>query len=145
MSTTFRNRIAIWALCSILPAAATLHADQLQMQNGDHYEGKVLSVTAESVVLQSDVLGKVTLPRNKVTQLIFGSGAATNSAAVVPHSPATTPAMQPATNIDLSGALSGLGADTNFIQQIRQQMLAGSGPQAGQKYDELVGGLMSGK
>ena len=38
-----------------------LGADQVQMQNGDRYSGKVLSMTPATVVLQSEVLGKLSL------------------------------------------------------------------------------------
>jgi hypothetical protein len=48
------------------------------------------------------------------------------------------------TNLDLSAAFRNLGANTNFIGQIRQQVLAGN-PAAASNYDELVSGLMSGK
>jgi len=44
----------------------------------------------------------------------------------------------------LSAALGQLGGDTNFIGQIRQQMLAGN-PEAAGKFDELVSGLFSGQ
>lgn len=116
------------------------------MQNGDRYSGRILSLTPDSVVLQSEILGKVTLPRNKVASLVIDNGRATNAAPIprtVPVAVAASP-NAPTTNADLSAALRTLGANTNFIQQVRQQLLAGS-PQAGQKYDELVGGLMSGK
>jgi predicted ATP-grasp superfamily ATP-dependent carboligase len=48
------------------------------------------------------------------------------------------------TNVDLSAAFRQLGANTNFVGQIRQQMLAGN-PEAARKYDELVSGLLSGQ
>ena len=124
-----------------------LRADQLQMQNGDHYNGKILSVTPSSVVLQSDVLGKITLPRNKVSVLTIGEATATNAVPAIASAPAL-PAPSPAiagTNADLAAAFRNLGGNTNFIQQVREQMLAGTSPEANQKYDELVGGLLSGK
>jgi hypothetical protein len=34
-----------------------LRVDQVQMQNGDRYAGKVVSMTANALVLQSDMLG----------------------------------------------------------------------------------------
>jgi hypothetical protein len=116
------------------------------MQNGDHYTGKVVSVTEDSLVLQSDVLGKVTLPRNKIQSLTFGDSKATNSPTTAPVVTATpTPSPNTVTtNADLAAAFRSLGANTNFVQQIRQQMLAGS-PEAGAKYDDLVAGLMSGR
>src|SRR6185437_13084335 len=45
----------------------------------------------------------------------------------------------------IAGALHNLGANTNFIQQVRQQMLTGTTPAVNQKYDEMVNGLMSGQ
>jgi hypothetical protein len=128
-------RIA-WVTCVLMVGAASLRADQLQMLNGDRYTGKILSMTSNSVVMESDVLGKLSLPRNKISLVMFGT--ATNAAPVVAHAP-TLPAASPntaATNADFAAALRNLGANTNFIQQVRQQMLTG---------DELVGGLMSGK
>lgn len=145
-----RNIFAICIACIFLPITS-LHADQLQMQNGDRYAGKIVSVTSNVVVLQSDVLGRIALPREKVAALTFGSVITTNAtpmAATAPTMPTTSPRVATATNtdnMDLSAAFQNLGANTNFIQQIREQMLTGADPAASQKYDELVSGLMSGK
>jgi len=122
------------------------------MQNGDRYAGKVLSVSADFVVLESDILGKINVPRKQVASLVMGTNAAAPKAGAsligrypAPANPAAVPASALAnTNVDLSAALQRLGANTNFVGQIRQQMLAGS-PEAAGKYDELVNGLMSGK
>jgi hypothetical protein len=46
---------------------------------------------------------------------------------------------------DLSGPLRQLGANTNFIEQVRAQFLAEAGPEANQKFSAMVGGLLSGK
>jgi len=131
--------------------AFTLRADQLEMQNGDRFSGKVLSVTADSVVLDNETLGRITVPRKKVASLAFG----TNTVAAAPvgnvpraalptNPPVAAALVVPAkTNVDLSAALRHVGTDTNFIRQIRDQMLAGS-PEAAGKYDEMVGGLLSG-
>lgn len=135
----------------IFAAAVWLRADQLQMQNGELFSGRVLSVSADAVVLESETLGKISVPRKKVASLAFG----TNSIAPVTASnvshvsaptnlPSAAALMVPATtNTDLSAALHRPGMDMNFIQQIREQML-GSSPAAASKYDEMVGGLMSG-
>jgi len=47
--------------------------------------------------------------------------------------------------IDLSGPLRQLGANTNFIEQVRAQFLAAAGPEANQKFSAMVGGLLSGR
>src|SRR5271157_3958007 len=129
--------------------AVALRADQVEMQNGDRYAGKVVSMTADAIVLQSEMLGKITLPRNKVANITLGAGAA---APVVrpPVARATNQAGAASlvlsnANPDIAAALRHLGANTNFIEQVRKQFLSEAGPEAHNKYDELVGGLLSGK
>ena len=139
----------------LLVAATWLRADEVDMQNGDRYFGKVVSVSADTVVMNSEMLGKINVQRKMVAGLVFGTN---NSAALVVVGPVThisEPTNLPAapaftssaalanTNVDLSIALRRLGTGTNFVGQIRQQMLAGS-PEAAGKYDEMVNGLMSG-
>jgi hypothetical protein len=131
-------------------AAFWLHADEVEMQNGDRYFGKVVSVSADTVALDSEVLGKINLRRKNVASLAFGTNApAPKEASVATFSAPTnlaTAASPPAvagTNADLSAALRNLGADTNFTGKIRDQILAGN-PQATAKYEEMVSGLLSG-
>ena len=63
-------------------APGRLRADQVEMQNGDRYAGQVLSLNTNTVVLQSDVLGTLRLPRAKVAVITLGAGPATNSPAL---------------------------------------------------------------
>jgi hypothetical protein len=136
----------------IFVAAPWLRADHVEMQNGDRYFGKVLSVSADTVTLESEMLGKINVPRKKVASLAFGTNAAAPKAATnvaqisVPTNPPTAAslAVLAGTNADLSAAIRNLGANTNFIRQIREQMLAGS-PEAASNYDDMVTGLMNGK
>ena len=109
-------------------------------------------MNAETIVLESDVLGKISVPRAKVSGIALGANAMSAQAggniagiSVPTNFPARVLPSAAGTNADLSAALRSLGANTNFIQQIRDQMLGAAGPEANQKYDELVGGLMSGK
>ena len=50
-------------LCLSLPA------DQVTMSNGDRYVGRVISLNGDTVVLESDVLGTVRLPRGRVASI----------------------------------------------------------------------------
>lgn len=146
----------LFGLCGIIFGSVStprVCGDQLEMQNGDRYFGKVLSVSADTVVLQSEVLGKINVPRNKVASLAFGAavGPAPRTAArvmptLVPTNipTATSTAALLRTNTDLSATPRHLSANTDLVRQVRDQMLAGS-PEAAGKYDELAGGLMSGK
>ena len=65
-------------------AALWLQADQVEMQNGDRFSGKVFSVSADTVVLQSDTLGKITVPRKKVASLTFGTNTVTTARMSMP-------------------------------------------------------------
>lgn len=128
-------------------AVAVLRADQVEMQNGDHYAGKVLSMTADTVVLQSEVLGKIVLPRVKVAKINLGASAvaAPSTTARSTNRAAAASILVTNSNPDIAAALHNLGADTNFIEQVRKQFLSDAGPAANNKYDELVAGLFSGK
>lgn len=134
-------------------AAGRLDADQLEMQNGDRFSGKVSSVSADAVVLESDVLGKITVPRQKVARLAFGTNAVAAALITSPTSPVSVPTNLPTaaafadllkTKAEMPAAQRQPGTDTNVIQKIRDQMLAGS-PEAAGKYNEMVGDLLSGK
>jgi hypothetical protein len=136
--------------CAFLLLSAPLHVwgDQVEMQNGDRYAGHVLSLNTNTVVVQSEVLGTLRLPRSKVAVIILGPGPATNSPALPLPTNVFTPAASGTTAnavSNLSPALPGLSMSTNLIQQVQKQFLSGAGPEANNKFNELLGGLMSGK
>jgi hypothetical protein len=133
----------------VLAFGGPLRADQVEMQNGDRLLGTVSSMTAESIVLQSDLLGKIILPRNKVAAITLSPAPAPH-AATPPGAPTNNSIPGPRTaplqsSGDISTALRQLGGDTNLVQQIRQHFLADAGPTANGKFDELLAGLLEGK
>jgi Fe-S-cluster containining protein len=136
------------AVLLLFAAAGRMLADQVEMQNGDRYAGQVLSLNTNTVVLQSDVLGTLRLPRAKVAIITLGPGPATNSPPLPSltnaqvRAPSVTPAPAPP---NPSPALRQLGANTNLIQQVQKQFLSGAGPEANTKFNDLLGGLMSGR
>jgi hypothetical protein len=127
-------------------AVLALSADEVNMQNGDRYFGKVMAVTADVVVLDGEVLGKITVPRQKVASLTFATNAPaaaspTNGIRLIgpPQLPPVTE-----TNAALAALLRAPATNLNSVAQIREQMLSGS-PAALGKFNEIVGGMMSGK
>ena len=134
------------ALLSFAPMWA--QADQVEMQNGDRYVGNVVSLSADTLVLQNEVLGTVRLPRSKVAHIRLGSGPVAGASGL-PSSMTSkahpSPAPSAAVGTNPPAAFAQLGAHTNLIQQVQKQFLAGAGPEANQKFDELLNGLMSGK
>jgi len=128
-------------------------ADEVEMQNGDHYVGKVVLMNSETVVLQNENLGRINLPRGKVAVLRMGDLPATANASA---SSTQTPAVHRAvasglapigTNTDVAAMFRNIGgpAATNLMEQVRGNLLNGASPEANQAFDQLMGGLMSGQ
>ena len=141
------GRMTLTAALALCPVAF-LRADQVVMHNGDTYNGKVLSVTANAVVLQNDNLGSVTLARSKINVISFGNGTAKGSSPVASSTgiqmgqPVTA---QTNAGSDLTTALRGIGDQTNLIQQVQSQFLGSASPDAMNKFSELLNGLSTGK
>ena len=134
------------AVCCLLGAVAL--GDQVQMRNGDHYLGQVLSLNKDSLVLQSAVLGTLRLPRSQVASVDFGPTPERQVPAIagltnrVVQSPALTPT-NPAG--DFPTAFRQLSGNSNLLQQVEKQYLNDAGPEAKAKFNELMGGLLTGK
>jgi hypothetical protein len=147
---------------SLAVVAASAKADSLDLINGDHYQGTVVSVTQSNVLFQSDILGSVSLPRNKVAQINLGTApvsvakTVTNSAAS--NAPPAGPSLVlqgPQNAASASGAapqndavldqMRRQGLDPNLVSAVQQQVFGQGNPAAAQKFNELMGGLTSGK
>lgn len=143
------NLSTAWLVTLLGLSLLPLKGDTLELTNGDQLSGQVLSVSGKTVVLQNEVLGKITVPRAGVKRLAFGTNSlAQPTARLNPASANLAPPAALAAALQASvsrpAAPLGLTGDTNVIRQIRDQMLAGS-PEAAAKYDTLVNGLLSGK
>ncbi|HEY5914526.1 MAG TPA: hypothetical protein VJA21_28380 [Verrucomicrobiae bacterium] len=114
-------------------------ADQVEMQNGDRYNGKVLSLDGKSLILDNAVLGKIALPRDKVAVVTLGAELAKTAAA-----PATNSLRKAGSARPVDPALADLASHSNLIQQVQRQFLAGADPAAQQKFNDLVSGMLSG-
>jgi len=129
----------------LIIACVCVRADQVEMQNGDRYVGHVLSLNADVLVLQNEVLGTVKLPRGKVAHITMGPVAMAEPAPrasrtnVLPRAP-----MVAGTNATAL-SLPQLKTNATSIQQVREQFLGEASPEAKAKFNELAGGLLSGK
>lgn len=140
--------VPAFALVLMAGFASRLSADLVETQNGERYVGKVLSVNNQTLVFQSEVLGTVKLPRAKISYITLGTNApihdlsrpaSTNNLLNLPTSGRTN------ASSDLSVALGQLGSNSNLVQQVQAQFLNGAGPEAKEKFDQLLGGYLSGK
>jgi hypothetical protein len=138
----------IWAALALCGGVVSLRADLVVLQNGDRYHGKVLSVTTNLLVLQSDVLGRVSLARATIAHVSFGTNAAAEaSTAAGPSSPPAPPATITRSNAagDVPASLRQLAAHTNLIQKVQSQFLATASPEASAKFAEMLNDLTTGK
>ena len=139
------RQVGALILCAVLSAAC---ADEILMQNGDRYAGKIVSLTTDSLVLQSEMLGNINLPRAKVKLVTFGANDPTNSARPAPLTTTTSRLSASAgtnTPANLAAGLRSLKADTNLIEKVQADYLSAATPEANQKFNDLLNGLASGK
>lgn len=152
------NRICSF-LCLFFTTAAgllilPLRADVLELTNGDHYRGTVLSMSQTTVDFQSEVQGRLRLPRAKVASITFHDLAAPkpSSDAATPPPAGTAPSAAPATNAPSNNQADAViqqmrqqGIDPKLINQVQEQIFGKASPEAAQKFNGMVDGLMSGK
>lgn len=142
MHPQIRRFLAV-LIVSLSFAAAPLWADSIELVNGDILNGKLSSVTADHVVLASDLLGEVKLPRAKVAAIHFGDRKPQPKAA-----PAAAPAVaRPAepTVEDVLRQLKEGGAGGDITKMLEKEFPLLQNPEVKAYFDKTVGGLMSGK
>ena len=133
---------------AVLFAATLACADQVQMRNGDQYFGSIISLDKETLVIQSDVLGRLRLPREKVAFVNLGAGpVAQQPLASVPTNNVSRPPALTVTNgaAGFSAAIRQMGGSSNLLQQVEAQYLNEATPEAKEKFHELFSGLLTGK
>jgi len=134
--------------------AGTVFGDQVETVTGDRYVGRVLSLGKDTLVLQSEILGTLKLPRAQVANITLGSQSVTttNGMRLAPDA-STRPkvalkaSQTTSTNntAQFDAMIRQLGPNSNVISKVQEQFLAGAGPEAQGKFNELVSGLLSGK
>jgi hypothetical protein len=131
-----------------------VRGDQVEMLNGDRYVGHVVSLGSDTLVIQSEFLGALKLPRTRIATISLephNLGGDTNtirsaqSLARTNTAPKRTQAAQSTVTNQFDTVMRQLGANSNVISQVERQFLAGAGPQAQAKFNDLLGGLLSGR
>ena len=110
-------------------------------------------MNASNIVFQSEIQGRVILPRAKVAQIVL------QESAVKPIASAATPtngvprAAKVSGQAPLPGAgndavleqMRQQGVDPKIMEQVQSEVFAKSSPAAAAKYNELAGGVLSGR
>jgi hypothetical protein len=141
--------VMIWALISYAVALA----DTVELTNGDLLSGKVAGMTADQVLLTSDVLGEVKLPRAKVAAIHFGdrkpaptaqSGASSAGASPSRVSAAKVLPAEPSVDDVLNQLKAGAGGG-DLTKMLTKEFPLLQNPEVKAYFDKTVGGLMSGE
>ena len=137
-----------------LAIGASARADVLELVNGDRYQGTVIAMDRTNVEFQSEVQGRVKLPRDKVARVILHEVAAPPVARTNAPGPSL---ILDGTNVISAGGVPANtsdavaqkmrqeGIDPKIVSQVQEEIFGRSNPQAAAKFDELFGGYMSGK
>jgi hypothetical protein len=137
-----------FALLSLACSGVLVFADQISTTGGDQFNGKVLSLSNEVVVIQSDALGQISIPRSKVASISMTSATGVALKSTLPVStnrPAQTVVSAAPPVTDLSAAIKQLSSDPAAAKQVQDQYLSSSDAATKAKYNELLSGLQSGQ
>ncbi|HEV2455993.1 MAG TPA: hypothetical protein VGY98_17140 [Verrucomicrobiae bacterium] len=123
-------------------------ADQVTLGNGDILNGKVITVTTNSLVIQDDTLGTLTLARAKISNVTFGAATAAARSLAMPNIVQKKPEadFEANSNSDLAAIAREIREHSNLVQHVEAQILGSSAsPEAASKFNELLDELSSGQ
>jgi len=146
------SAVVFLPLALLLAPLGSARADILELTNGDHYRGKVISMTESNLEFLSEIQGRVKLPREKIAQITFrevvkpAAAAPTAAPLILSGPPTSPPAADPLNNPGGSVAqqMQKQGVDPRLISQIQDQIFGKGSPEAVKKFNEMMGGLMAG-
>ena len=93
---TMRHTISIICLLVITATCAIAKGDSIELANGDVMKGKVISLDDKQLKFESDVIGILNIPREKIASIHFGDTAPKKSTTNTP--PNTKPNTPTKTN-----------------------------------------------
>lgn len=121
------------SICVISCLVAIARADVIECDNGDRYNGKVLSMDEQQVKLQNEIAGTLTIPRNRIISISFRP---------LQKSPVKAPA---GTTNGFAVPRRGLPIDDGSIEKVQDELLSTANPEANQMFQDMVRGLQSGQ
>ena len=119
----------IFLLAALLPFA---RADLIECDNGDRYNGKVLSMDEKTVKLQNEITGTLTIPRSRIVAISFRGTQATP----VVKASTNGPAIDPNKHVKI---------DPGAVDRVQNEFLATATPEANQMFQEMIRGLQTGQ
>lgn len=159
--TRWTTHVGMSALSLIAVAVAS--AEEVQLVNGDRITGNVVSLTAKSLTLKSEVLGEIVIPRNKVGTIYLGDvKPPVQTAPAIRQQPQAAakspediigqltgravPGVNGPSPNDIVQQLQGGGTiDPKDLQDVQQAFPLLAAPEAQAYFNDMVGGLMTGR
>jgi hypothetical protein len=132
--------VALVLLGRTLPGYA---ADQVDMKNGERYLGKIVSLTADSLVLESQLAGTIKLPRSKIDTIRLNAPPVAKEVVTGTNRP-VIPSASVSSNSLAKAARSG-EISTADAEGSVASILEGASPEARAKFNQMVAGLLSGR
>ncbi|MDX1951719.1 MAG: hypothetical protein SFY81_06015 [Verrucomicrobiota bacterium] len=117
-------------LIASLSAGTLLFADSIDLQNGDRYNGKVLSLDQSQVRFESEVNGVMAIPRERIKTIHLGG---------TPQAPTLSAIPVPAPQ-----KTNGIAIDPQTLAQVQRDLLGTASPEASQMFSQMVQGLSDG-
>jgi hypothetical protein len=136
-STISKNRIFPYGIrmrtvaIFLLAAFQLSRADVIECDNGDRYNGKVLSMDEKLVKLQNDIAGTLTIPRTRIVSISFRPAKAPQAGKASTNSPALDP--------------NRIKVDSAAVERVQNELLSTATPEATQMFQEMIRGLQSGQ
>jgi hypothetical protein len=110
-------------------------ADVIECDNGDRYNGKVLSMDEKAVKLQNEITGTLTIPRARIVGISFRPGNAAAPGVAAGRARTNAPAVDP----------NRMKIDAAAVERVQNELLATATPEATQMFQEMVRGLQAGQ
>ncbi len=130
----------------LLLAGMVVHAqgDQVQTTTGDRYTGNIITFTNSMLVLKSDVLGLIRIPRAKLASVSFGNVPVSSNAQPMKAVSVPANALDGDVDKDTQKMLARLQSHTNLMVGVQSKFLGDAGAEANNKFSQMVSGLLSG-
>lgn len=92
-------------------------------------------MSTNSVVLQSETAGKLTLQRSQVAAIHFDNARLAPATSTMPEKLQSAPAR----------AFKGPGSQTNLVEMVQRDLLSQATPEATKQFQDMVSGLLTGR
>jgi hypothetical protein len=133
---------ALLGVAALLVMAGRIEADSVQLVNGDMLNGRVVGLDEQQLRLESDVHGKLSIPRAKVVSITFGDRKPAPAPVAAPA--AANPLVPTSSVDDILKQLRAGAVGQNDVGEIQKMIPLLTNPDAFQYFSNKLSGLKDG-